>query len=477
MNNFKIFRFNFYTLLILFLVTFSSINVLAQDTLRFGVIGDYGTNTQPEADVANLIKSWNPDFITTVGDNNYPVGSASTIDENIGQFFHEYIGSYQGTYGQGADTNKFFPIPGHRDWDTDNMQPYLDYFTLPNNERYYDFIMGPVHFFMLDTDTREPDGTDTTSTQALWLKSGLESSSSVWNLVFAHHAPYTSHTVPDNYYMRWPFAAWGADALFSGFFHIYERLEVDNIPYFISGNGGSTVSNFGEIDPHSQFRYNGDYGAMLVVVDEDHIEFSEINRQGVLIDNYSINLVVPVEMTLFNASFIDGEIVLNWTTGTELNNSGFEIQRRYVNTEFRKIGFVGRNETTTSPISYSYIDKDFLVGNVYYRLKQFDLDGSYKFTNELMVEIPVLEKFLLLQNFPNPFNPETTISYFLANESKVNLRVYNTLGQQIAELENGEKEAGIHSVNFNSSNLPSGIYFYTLTGDDIKITKKMSLIK
>ena len=90
-------------------------NWSVNDTVKFGVIGDYGSNTQPEQDVADLIKSWNPDFITTVGDNNYPVGSASTIDPNIGQFFHEYIGNYQGSYGQGSPTNRFFPTPGHRD--------------------------------------------------------------------------------------------------------------------------------------------------------------------------------------------------------------------------------------------------------------------------------------------------------------------------------------------------------------------------
>jgi len=258
-------------------------------TIRFAVIGDYGSGNLREYDVARLIKSWHPAFITTVGDNNYPVGAAETIDKHIGKYFHEYIGHYRGSYGPGATDNRFFPIPGHRDWDTDRLRPYLDYFTLPGNERYYDFVWGPVHFFMLDTDEREPDGATVSSPQALWLKQGLGSSGSRWNLVYAHHAPYTSHTVEDVTRMRWPFKQWGADAVLSGFYHVYERLLIDGIPYFIDGTGGGWVSGFGEVDPHSQFRYNKDNGAMLIEAGEGQIIFRFINRKGKLIDLYSIS--------------------------------------------------------------------------------------------------------------------------------------------------------------------------------------------
>jgi len=255
---------------------------------RFAVIGDYGGGGLREWQVALMVDSWKPDFIVTVGDNNYPVGSTETIDKNVGRFYHEYIFPYKGRYGDGASENRFFPIAGHRDWDTDSLKPYLAYFTLPGNERYYDLVRGPVHFFMLDTDHREPDGATAESVQGQWLKEELARSTSTWNLVFAHHAPYTSHTVQDTERMRWPFKQWGADAIFSGFYHVYERLEVDGIPYFVDGTGGATVSQFGELDSHSKFRYNADFGALIADADTGRLVIRYVNRAGKVIDELTL---------------------------------------------------------------------------------------------------------------------------------------------------------------------------------------------
>ena len=259
----------------------------AVGSVRFAVVGDYGSGSQAQRDVAIMIASWNPSFITTLGDNNYPSGGADTIDQNVGRVYQQYIFPYRGTHGSGADVNRFFPIPGHRDWDSPaGLKPYVDYFTLPGNERYYDFIWGPVHFFMLDTDEREPDGASSTSAQAEWLRRSLSLSSAPWKLVFAHHAPYTSHKVPDIEYMRWPFRSWGADAVLSGYYHVYERLLVDGLPYFVNGAGGLWVSHFGEIDAHSQFRYREDFGAMLVDASSAQIVFRFVSRTGTIIDEY-----------------------------------------------------------------------------------------------------------------------------------------------------------------------------------------------
>ena len=255
---------------------------------RFAVIGDYGMDGVAEADVAALVRSWQPDIIITVGDNNYPSGAADTIDANIGKYYHDYIFPYTGTYGSGADQNLFFPTLGNHEWYTSGAQPYLDYFTLPGNERYFDFVRGPVHFFALDSDENEPDGVNAGSAQAAWLQQGLAASTSPWNIVYFHYPPYSSGTHGSTGWMRWPFAAWGADAVLAGHDHLYERLLVDGIPYFTDGAGGNGLYNFVTVLPQSQFRYNANYGAMLVTASETEMLFEFYNRVGNLIDSYRL---------------------------------------------------------------------------------------------------------------------------------------------------------------------------------------------
>ena len=257
--------------------------------IRFAVIGDYGSGDHVAKQVAQMVESWKPQFIATVGDNNYPIGRAETIDQNIGRFYHAYISPYKGNYGAGATTIQFYPIIGHRDWDSpEGLQPFLDYFELPGNERYYDFVRGPVHFFMLDTDEREPDGTTATSTQGRWLERKLSESRAPWKLVLAHHAPYSSGRVPGFEHMRWPFKAWGADGVLSGYYHVYERLSVEGIPYFVNGMGGAFISGFGETDARSRFRFDEENGAMLVDAVESRITFRFVTRSGRVVDEYSL---------------------------------------------------------------------------------------------------------------------------------------------------------------------------------------------
>ena len=257
-------------------------------TVRFAVIGDYGSGNQAEAEVADLVKSWDPDLIITTGDNNYPDGEADTIDKNIGQFFHEFIFPYTGSYGAGAPENRFFPSLGNHDWHTPDAQPYLDYFTLPGNERYYDFTWGPVHFFAVDSDSDEPDGADSDSIQANWLQSGLSTSDSIWKIVYFHHAPYSSASHGSNERMQWPFAEWGADVVISGHDHTYERISRDGITYFVNGVGGASRYDFFDIVEGSQVRYNDNHGAMLIELIGDVMHFQFINRQGLVIDDTEI---------------------------------------------------------------------------------------------------------------------------------------------------------------------------------------------
>ncbi len=259
-----------------------------QRAIRFAVIGDFGGGGSAEKDVADLVNRWNPDFVITVGDNNYPDGAAETIDQNIGQFYQQYISPYTGQYGPGADQPRFFPTLGNHDWTTDHAKPYLDYFSLPGNERYYDFTWGAVQIFALDSDSREPDGVSRKSIQAQWLQEKLATSDSPWKLVVFHAPPYSSGMQGSVDWMRWPFQEWGADAVLSGHDHSYERLLINGFPYFVNGLGGGAIYNFMDTLEGSQMRYNADYGAMLVTADEQQIRFEFYNRNDALIDSYQI---------------------------------------------------------------------------------------------------------------------------------------------------------------------------------------------
>ena len=218
----------------------------SNESSRFAVFGDYGYDTQAELDVANLVKTWDVDFIITTGDNNYNLGAADSIDRNVGKYYHDFIFPYLGDFGSGATVNRFFPSLGNHDWNTAGAVPYLDYFTLPGNERYYDFVWGDAHFFAIDSDFREPDGDfidvytkNPGSTQGRWLEQNLTSSTSCWNIVYMHHPPYTSHHHGNQTWMQWPYQDWGADVVMAGHDHAYERLIVDGLTYFVVGTGGN----------------------------------------------------------------------------------------------------------------------------------------------------------------------------------------------------------------------------------------------
>lgn len=254
--------------------------------MRFAVVGDFGVAGRSAADVGKLIASWNPEFVLSVGDNNYPDGAASTIDANIGQYYHSYIAPYKGTYGQGAQANRFFPVLGNHDWNTTGARPYLDYFTLPGNERYYDFAQGQVHFFAIDSDPHEPDGITATSVQGKWLQQKLAAAKEPWKIVYFHHPPYSSGDHGSTHDLQWPFREWGASVVLSGHDHDYERVVLDGFPYFVDGLGGSSIYNFNAPIPGSVVRYSGEYGAMLVSADDLTMTYQFIARTGKLIDTY-----------------------------------------------------------------------------------------------------------------------------------------------------------------------------------------------
>lgn len=257
----------------------------SETSLLFAVIGDYGLAGDALQGVANMVIGWSPDLIITTGDNNYPDGASSTIDENIGQYYHEFIAPYLGSYGSGAETNRFFPALGNHDWTTDHAQAYLDYFTLPGNERYYDFIRNDVHFFILDSDTREPDGVGRSSVQAQWLQTSLAASPSPWKVVISHYPPYSSGYHGSTDWMAWPFKQWGASVVLSGHDHDYERLLVDDLPYLVNGLSGSVFYNFSTLIPGSQSRHAYDFCAIQADATSKTLSFKLICKPDTLIDS------------------------------------------------------------------------------------------------------------------------------------------------------------------------------------------------
>ncbi len=167
--------------------------------------------------------------------------------------------------------------------------------------------------------------------------------------------------------------------------------------------------------------------------------------------------IVPVELTSFTTTLVNGDVKLEWLTATETNNQGFEIERRKENNEYQKIGYVPGHGTTTEAYKYSYIDSKVTSSNYFYRLKQIDFDGSFEYSKEVSVNISTPLKFGLKQNYPNPFNPATKINYEIPITSFVTLKIYGVLGNEVATLVNQEKEAGSYEVEFNASELSSGI--------------------
>jgi glucuronoarabinoxylan endo-1,4-beta-xylanase len=185
--------------------------------------------------------------------------------------------------------------------------------------------------------------------------------------------------------------------------------------------------------------------------------------------------VLPVELLSFSANVSEGNIKLSWVTAAEINNEGFEIERSIDNKKFVKIGFMKGNGTTTDKQIYSY--SDYVTGGkFYYRLKQINYNGSFEYSNTIDVSAAP-EKFNLFQNYPNPFNPVTKIKYSIPQKSYISLKVYNLLGEEVADLAEGIQQPGNHTVTFDGSNLSSGIYLYQLKADNYSETKKLILLK
>jgi tartrate-resistant acid phosphatase type 5 len=400
----------------------------------FAVIGDFGADGPGEGSVAAMVKSWNPSFVTTVGDNNYPDGSAGTIDVNIGKHYSQYIYPYKGTFGGGTGSldhiNHFFPILGNHDWVTSGAGPYLNYFTLPGNERYYTFTQGPVQFFMLDADPHEPDlqyvnSTTNTqnSTEGQWLKNALAASTAPWKLVYLHQSPYSSGLTHGNSpWMQWPYQQWGASAVLSGHDHHYERILKNNFPYLVNGLGGAEIRNTYKpaIESGSVIHYGGDYGAIKVDATDTLITFKFITRSGQTIDTYTLDKTkpppppppgtpaAPTNLTATASTTATGTISLRWSDNAS-NESGYKVERSTDGANFYPLAGTGANGTSNS-------NTGLTPGRRYwYRVYAWNASGNSDYSN--------IASAVAGQSTPPPTTPAapTGLAASAASSSQINL--------------------------------------------------------
>jgi hypothetical protein len=260
----------------------------------------------------------------------------------------------------------------------------------------------------------------------------------------------------------------------------------DNI--YISGNGGvfkSTDGGASFVNHNLTFSSN----KILTYSNKIMVCATGTTNGGVWIFT---DTSIPVELQNFTYLLSGNDVILKWTTATEINNAGFEIEKREKSETGSKkwvtIDFVEGNGTTASPEFYSYTDKNVPAGSYEYRLKQIDYDGTSTYSGIVEVDVNAPQQFSLDQNYPNPFNPTTKINYKIPFESFVTLKVYNILGSEVRALVNEKQTAGNYDIIFYAEDLPSGIYYYQLkvnsvpggaadSHQDFNNTKKMILVK
>jgi hypothetical protein len=193
------------------------------------------------------------------------------------------------------------------------------------------------------------------------------------------------------------------------------------------------------------------------------------------------NFTLPVEMTTFEALVQHGdwkdEVVLQWKTVGETNNYGFEVQRSTNGKNFEKIGFVAGAGSTNIAQLYKFVDGDVAIATYHYRLRQIDTNGSFSLSEIKEITVTPPTSYALSQNFPNPFNPVTNIIFRMKEDNQVTIRIFDILGREVATLVDRKMKAGTHTISFNATELPSGIYLYSMDTGDFREVKKMAVIK
>ena len=505
-TNWQAFKFNkkvtISLIVLIFLISGGYLTSFAQST-TFAVIGDYGVDDTNEGNVATMVASWNPDFVVTVGDN-IDDGVAG-YSRSVGYYYHQFLYPHDKSYGGGdtSTSNHFWPAVGNHDFTSGGINNFYAYFVALDSSRYYTKQIGDIEFFFLSSDSSHEanrDGTEINSIQGQYMIPKIQNSTARWKIVIYHHCTYSSNTLPYpggeywRYWMDWPFEDYGVDAVLTGHVHIYERIFRDDnhdgkdLVYFVDGLGGKGKDNvnYSDLVGGSQFQYNSNWGAMKVIEGGDSLrfEFHSISAGYPLIDSYTLyKSPMPVELTTFTAIPISpSSVQLKWTTATEVDDYGFEVERENKNSNWQDIGFVAGSGNSNSPKEYSFTDNPSGGTKFSYRLKQIDEDGKFKYYDAITVNLAVSNQPQLLQNSPNPFNPSTTIKYYIPNTSDVTIKIYDILGREVNTLINQQATAGYHIVYWNGEDskgedVASGVYLYRLTAGSFSETKKMNLLK
>ena len=209
-------------------------------------------------------------------------------DYSVGRDWHDYLHPYVGEYGNGSrHRNRFWPAIDQTDWNDAGLVPFSQFFTLPNNGRYYDVCYGPVHLFFLDSAPSEPDGKTSTSKQARWLQLKLMLSTARWKVVVLASPPFSSDLSQDSD-LQWPFDEWGADIVLSGEAYDYERFSNNRFPYIVNGLGGKNLNLPSGQTANSLVLYAGNYGAGRVSVNKDTFRYEFYAIDGTLVDTFEI---------------------------------------------------------------------------------------------------------------------------------------------------------------------------------------------
>jgi PKD repeat protein len=467
------------TLLLWFLIAPPAIAQLV-----FATIGDYGDGSADEGSVAGLVYGWTPDFIITLGDNRYGLDD---FDETVGQFYCDYLtDAGSGIYCSGGNslTNAFFPSLGNHDYtDGAGLDEHLNYFNLPGigvdtsgtsgSERYYDFIKGPVHFFIIDSHGTLNSTSDKT-TQMNWLQAQLAASSAPWQVVYFHHAPYSSATHGSNTAMQWSFASWGADAVISGHDHTYERIFADGIVYFVNGLGGHGIYSFNTPVSGSQVRYKGDYGAMRVDASDTEITFQFINLSGSIIDTYTIEAGAPKAAFTYSCTDLDCDFTDTstdgdgtvtgwaWDFGDGNNDATQHPSHRYAATGTYTVGLtVTDNNGATNRTSQSVtVIGTGVTGSMDVRIAQSTDDVEEDLAGAMYINSSDLE----LGNDPD-FNGDQTVGLRFQN---VNIPQGATITATYLEFETDETGSSLTTVTIAADATDNASAFtssnYNLTG-------------